>query len=347
MQDSPSAPSGYTPEQVLVAVPALDEAAHIEACLASLIGDDRFMARVCVVVADGGSQDATIALVDALRTRFPNLHRIDNPHRLQSAAINTVVATMARPAHRYLVRCDAHATYPPGYVQAVVRSLAARPEAASLATPMDATGKACFQRAAAWVVDTPLGSGGSAHRGGQRSGWVDHGHHAGFRLDWFRKIGGYDETFSHNEDAEFDHRLGQAGGRVWLDAGIRLDYRMRATPSALWRQYRNYGRGRARTVLKHGMRPRVRQMIPVINLLGMGFGLLLSPVVPWAGLWPGLYLAALLAVSGAGMVKMRSACGLWAGPALGIMHTAWGAGFLAQLIRAATRRARNRRPGQA
>ena len=348
MQQNPSTWNGMdntgscTPNEILVAVPALNEAAHIERCLASLIGDDAFMRQVRVVVADGGSHDATVTLVNQLTGRFPNLRQIDNPQRLQAAAINAVVATMAEPEHRILVRCDAHATYPPGYVRAVANSLIDRPDAASLATPMDATGTNGFQRAAAWIVDTPLGSGGSAHRGGRRSGWVDHGHHAGVRLDWFQRIGGYDESFSHNEDAEFDHRLGLAGGRVWLDADIRLDYSMRPTPGALWRQYWNYGQGRARTLLKHRMRPRLRQMIPVVNLLGMAAGLALSPVIPMAILWPAAYAAMLVAVSLVGALRLQSPSGVWAGPVLGIMHNAWGAGFLVQAIRTSTTPVRNR-----
>ena len=121
----------------------------------------------------------------------------------------------------------------------------ARTGADSVVVPMDAVGVGCFQRAVAWVVDTPLGSGGSAHRGGKRSGFVDHGHHAAFKAARFRELGGYDEAFSHNEDAEFDRRLADAGGRIWLDADIRIGYFPRATPGALWRQYWNYGRARA------------------------------------------------------------------------------------------------------
>ena len=41
----------------------------------------------------------------------------------------------------------------------------------------------------------------------RKSGYVDHGHHAAFRAASFKAIGGYDETFSHNEDAEFDGAL--------------------------------------------------------------------------------------------------------------------------------------------
>ena len=232
------------PATILVGIPALNEERHIAACLRSLVEGAPAMRSVRIVVADGGSTDATRAILDSLRPGLPNLVVIDNPDRLQSAAMNRIVATCATPEHRILVRCDAHACYPRGYVLDVAASLFSR-DAAAVAATMDATGATPFQRAAAWIVDTPLGSGGAPHRGGRSSAWVDHGHHAGIRLDWFRRLGGYDPGFSHNEDAEFDRRLTRAGGRIWLDAGLRLDYPMRDSLPALARQYWCYGRGRA------------------------------------------------------------------------------------------------------
>lgn len=312
---------------VVVVVPTLNEAENIHDCLHSILSDP-WMKDVPVVVADGGSTDKTQEIVTALKTEFPNLSILGNPKRLQSAAINAVALQCTGPDTQVLVRCDAHATYPAGYVRMVTEGLLARPDAASLVTPMDATGTGCFQVAAAWVVDTPLGSGGAAHRGGRKSGWVDHGHHAGFRLDWFRRIGGYDESFSHNEDAEFDTRLTAAGGKIWLDADIRLDYRMRRNPRALARQYWNYGRGRARTVAKHRVQPRVRQLLPVANIFALGVALLLSPLIPALVLLPLVYCGVLALVSVVAVVKMRSLCGAWAGIALAAMHNAWGAGFV-------------------
>lgn len=317
------------PARILVAVPALDEAAHIDACIASLMNPAAEMARVRIVVADGGSRDGTQARLAALRGRFPNLTVIDNPLRLQSAAINRIVATCTTPAHDILVRCDAHAVYPPRYVLDVAESLLAS-DAAALATCMDARGTGPFQRAAAWIADTPIGSGGAPHRGGCISGYVDHGHHAGFRLDWFRRVGGYDATFSHNEDAELDHRLALAGGRVWLDARIRLAYAMRPTLPALARQYRTYGAGRARTLRKHRTRPRLRQALPPLLVATLLLGLLLTPATRLALLPALAYAAAIPAVSLVAFTRMRSPCGLWAGPAMAAMHLAWGTGFLAE-----------------
>lgn len=319
------------PGTVLAVIPTLNEEYHIAACLESLILGDPRMAAVRVVVADGGSTDRTCDIVRELQTRWENVDLIDNPNRLQAAAINLAVRQCANAAHSVLVRCDAHSRYPPGFVLGVAESLLEH-GAASLTVPMDAEGDGCFQRATAFITDTPLGSGGSAHRGGQRSGWVDHGHHAGFDMSWFQHLGGYDETFSHNEDAEYDRRLTEAGGRIWLDAGLRIGIAPRKTPMALARQYWLYGKGRARTVLKHQMQPRLRQMIPVFHVLALSGSLILMPF-HWLGvLYPALYAGLIVAASLWGVLRLKRPCGLWAGIALACMHTAWGAGFLYQVL---------------
>ena len=199
---------------------------------------------------------------------------------------------------------------------------------------MDSRGEGCFQKAAAWIVDTPLGSGGSAHRGGRASGPVDHGHHAAMDLDWFRRVGGYDAGFSHNEDAELDHRLRRAGGHIWLAAELRLDYWMRPSPARLARQYWNYGRGRARTVCKHGMRPRLRQIAPAVNLALIALGAALA-VIGLAGgsasltalglAWPALYLG-VLALASAGFMAVQVpawwVAGLVFGAGVGLVEVA-------------------------
>lgn len=325
------------PEQVLVVIPTLNEEAHIESCIRSLLVQDG--QNCAIVICDGLSTDRTREIVMSLQDTYPELKFLENEKRLQSAAINHAVATHATSETRYIVRCDAHSSYPENFISRVVAKLQ-ETQAASVVTVMDSVGSTCFERANAWAVDTPLGSGGAAHRAGATSGYVDHGHHAGFDIDWFRRIGGYDETFTHNEDAEYDHRLGLAGGKVYLDADIRIEYTPRGSLPALMRQYYNYGKGRARTTLKHRMRPKIRQMVPVLALLGVIFGIALLPVTPWLALIPLSYLLLLSCVSVAFAIAKKSVCGFWTGPALATMHMSWGWGFLAGLIKFGTRRAR-------
>ena len=314
--------------QIIVAVPALNEADFIAACLTSLGLDTPEMAQVIFVVADGGSTDGTRDIVADMAQSRGNLHLLDNPAKLQSAGVNAVATSNMAEGRRILVRCDAHAVYPDRFVLDLAASLDAA-QAASVVVAMDAAGKTCFAKGAAWIVDTPLGSGGASHRGGKASRFVDHGHHAAFDRESFNEIGGYDARFSHNEDAEYDRRLTEAGGRIWLDAGIRLTYFMRPTPRALARQYYTYGRGRMRTLLKHGDRPKLRQMLPVVLLciciLSLGAGALIHP---WGFAAVLGYGAILLGASLWVATRHRSLCGLWAGVALGLMHLSWAVGAI-------------------
>lgn len=322
---------GVSPESILAVIPALNEARHIETCIRSLMAGMPELRRVPLVVADGGSSDDTVKIVEGLKAEFPNLSVLHNPKKLQSAALNLAAFEAAGEATQILVRCDAHSIYPDNFILDVANSLVAQ-GAASLVIPMDAVGETCFEKGNAWIVDTPLGSGGAAHRGGKASGWVDHGHHAGFDIGWYRRIGGYDEAFSHNEDAEYDVRLGKAGGRVYLDAGIRIRYIPRGSVTRLWKQYAGYGRGRAMNVRKHGSRLKIRQTVPILAALGSLFGLLASVVFLPTLILPAGYSAILAMASAYVAVKRKSVCGLFAGIAAGTMHISWAYGFLKETI---------------
>src|SRR5206468_2430242 len=152
----------------------------------------------------------------------------------------------------------------------------------------DSMGETCLQRAIAWVSNSPIGTGGAAHRGGRRSGFVDHGHHAAFRMAAFRRVGGYDESFTHNEDAELDCRQLALGGRVYLDADIRIGYRPRQTLAALARQYYRYGAGRARTAQRHPGSLRLRQLAVPVHVAASLLAVAASAWWPVGLLWPAL-----------------------------------------------------------
>ncbi len=333
-------------QRLVIAIPTLNEAAHITDCLDSLrqgVSPEIFAAME-IIIADGGSKDNTRKIVEDYSAAHPNVRWIDNPEKFQSAGVNHA-AQAAANTRDILLRCDAHAVYPQGFILKALTSWAER-EADSVVFPMDAEGQGCFQKANAWIVDTKLGSGGSAHRGGHQSGYVDHGHHGVFDKNRFLALGGYDASFSHNEDAEFDARLRQDGGKIWLDADIRIGYFPRSNPVSLWRQYFGYGKGRARNVLKNRETPRLRQMIPVVNIFALAGSFLLSPLHPVFLFWPALYAGLLVGASLWMAVKHKSLCGLWSGVALADMHLAWGLGFISgifQFIFSGTKPARQGR----
>lgn len=315
---------------VLVVIPTLNEERNIERVLDTLLADLPEHLDLTCIVADGGSQDGTRNIVQRRAASNPRIRLLHNPKRRQAAAVNLAVQEFGA-GFDILIRCDAHAEYPAGFIPHLVESLDVH-QADAVVVPMDSIGHTCLGRAIAWVSDSKIGSGGSAHRGGTQSGFVDHGHHAAFRLASFVRAGGYDESFSHNEDAELDCRQRAMGSRIFLDAGIRLNYHPRATLAALGRQYFNYGRGRSRTVRKHPGSMRMRQLAVPVHLVTSLLSLALAVITPWALIWPAVYLLALLMASLAITWQQSSACGLLAAPAAAVMHTAWACGFFTGLL---------------
>ena len=319
---------------VIVLIPTLNEASHIGAVLHALFDNDSWADRSMIVVADGGSTDTTCDIVRSIAADHSNLRLLHNPGRTQAAAMNMLLTPEFDGAD-IAVRCDAHAIYPPGFVADTVAALSAH-NVASVVVTMDAVAghnAGCFRRGLALVADSRLGAGRSPHRGGAASGYVDHGHHAAFRLNAFRALGGYDRSFVANEDAEYDRRLINAGHRIWLASDIRIGYIPRDTPRGLWRQYYRYGQGRAATCLKHRIRPKLRQMIPFAHVLLMIASLAILPFTLLGFVWPLAYSMLLLGAAASLTWRHRIVCGLVAAPALAIMHAAWGLGFMRGLLR--------------
>ncbi len=314
---------------VAIVVPTLNEERYIESTLNSLLGqwpEDRCE----VLVVDGGSVDRTTEIVRTMRAAHPNLRLLHNPRRIQSAAVN-LAARLADARASILIRADAHAYYPPRFIEICVSALRNN-GAASVVVPMRTVGHAGLQSAIAAAQNSRLGNGGSAHRRGDASGFVDHGHHAAFDRAVFLAVGGYDEEFTHNEDAEFDLRLNQAGHRVWMETAATITYFPRSGLKALARQYFRHGRGRARTLLLHGQKPRLRQMAPLFILAGTVFGLAAAPLAPLTSLVPAAYLALCLGWGATAALRARDPWLLAMGPAAMVMHLSWAAGFLRECI---------------
>jgi succinoglycan biosynthesis protein ExoA len=314
------------PLRIIVAIPTLNEGPNIQRVLDELMADLPTDAIVDFVVADGGSTDDTVGIVSGIIAHHMNVRVVHNDKKIQSAAVNLIVERFG-DNYDLLVRCDAHAHYPRGFISRLVVSRDHN-RAHSIVVPMDSEGHSCFQKAVAWISDSKVGSGGSAHRGGRTSGYVDHGHHALFLIEAFREAGGYDPTFTHNEDAELDCRQRAKGRRIFLDSDIRLRYAPRATPWKLARQYFNYGRGRSRTVRRHPGSLRARQLAIPAHVGVTVFSLLLAPAFPTFWAWPLLYTSILVVASVSVAFRQKSLCGLLGTCAAMIMHFAWGIGFV-------------------
>jgi succinoglycan biosynthesis protein ExoA len=317
------------PVSVVVIIPCLNEEEHIARTIAHFAAEAPSVVSK-IVVADGGSTDRTLPIVQQCALGDSRVALIANDRRIQSSGVNRAVELYGDLAP-FIVRVDAHAEYPSNFCKKLLETQQAT-GADSVVVSMISKGEGCFQAAAAAAQNSRLGNGGSAHRRLAEGRFVDHGHHALIDVNSFRAVGGYDESFSHNEDAELDLRLVAAGFRIYLCGGADIGYFPRKGPFSLFKQYRNFGNGRAKTTLKHHARPKVRQLVPVMigpiaaaSLLWWVSPLLALPAATWAiaCLTYGLLLGA----------RKKSLCACGAGIAAMLMHLGFSVGYLSQILR--------------
>ena len=333
-----SAAETHQADSLLIVVPCLNEAPHIAGLLAQLTPVlDKVGGRI--VVVDGGSTDGSREIVADVAARHSGILLLDNLARVQSAGVNAAVRTFGDDA-TYLVRIDAHCSYPDDFCERLLDE-AKTLGVASVVVSMEAKGQPAIQRTIAAAQNSVAGNGGSKHRLRASGEFVDHGHHALITIEAFRAVGGYDPSFSHNEDAELDFRLVSAGYKIWLTAKTHVTYYPREGFSALAGQYFNYGKGRAKNLLKHGIFPKLRQtkvlmVLPAVflaSLASVNF-LFAVPFILWVAycLFAGIRIA----------WEAQDARLMAAGFSAMIMHLSWSMGFWYEVLRQRSHRIQRR-----
>jgi succinoglycan biosynthesis protein ExoA len=313
---------------VLVVVPCLNEAPHIQGILTGLLAEaDRLPMRIAV--ADGGSTDATRSIVASVAERDQRVVLIENAHIVQSAGVNLAVKLHGSEA-KFLIRIDAHAEYPQAYCEQLL-AVQARTRADSIVVSMQTKGKTCFQRAAAAAQNSVLGNGGATHRNAARDQWVDHGHHALMKIEAFSAVGGYDESFAQVEDVELDIRLRDAGFRIFLTSEASVTYYPRRSLGALCLQYFRVGKCRARNFLKHRKEVKLRHFAlacPAPAIMAIAF----SPIFPFFA-WPALVWAVFCLGYGLRIgMALRDPCAAAAGITAIASQASWSLGFWSELL---------------
>jgi GT2 family glycosyltransferase len=201
---------------------------------------------------------------------------------------------------------------------------------------MNAIGTAFFGIAVALATSTPFGIGGGRFHYSDEEEWVDTVYMGAWPRCVFDKIGLFDEELVRNQDDEFNYRLRAAGGKILLSPKIRSEYTVRSTPSALWRQYYQYGYWKVRVLQKQPMQMSLRQFAPplfVLALMASACFALSTFLLPLAPLIPLLYIMVNLLAS-VWTASQRGWKYLWLLPVVfAILHLSYGTGFLVGLVK--------------
>jgi len=331
-------------EQPLVSLilPVRDEARFIERNLSALAAQSYPHACLEILVADGQSTDGTPDAVRAFAAAHPelNIHLLENPQRIKPPGFNRA---LAQARGEIIIMVDGHCVLAPDYVQRCVELLA-QTGADCVGGPITTVGETAEARAIAVAQSSPFGVGGAAFRmADARAGYVDTLAFGAYRREVFARIGVLDEELVRNQDDEFNFRLVQAGGKIWLDPSIRAIYYSRASLLKLWSQYYGYGLYKVRVIQKRGAVASWRHLAPAAFVLAVFLAILLFGFTRRK-----LFLAPVVAYTAANLA-FSFTTGLASPPdgkqarlpgilpylplAFGTLHFAYGLGFLAGLWR--------------
>jgi succinoglycan biosynthesis protein ExoA len=323
--------------KVSVIIPCYNEQSTIRLLLEALCAQTFPRGDMEVVVADGMSQDGTREAIAAFQSDFPELEVrvVDNARRNIPSGLNRAIDA-ARG--EFIVRLDGHSKPYPDYVEKCIRAHEAglgdniggvweiRPGASTW-----------IARSIAAAASHPIGVGDAMYRLAASAAEVDTVPFGSYYRALVRRIGGYNESLLTNEDYEFNTRIRQSGGRVWLDPSIRSVYFARPTLRELVRQYWRYGYWKWRMLRNFPGTVRWRQALPPLFVLSLICLLLLSiffPPAAWLLLLElFLYFFVLLLAGLYAAITQHKIYLLPGLPmAIAAMHASWGSGFLWSML---------------
>ncbi|MGB7873366.1 MAG: glycosyltransferase family 2 protein [Anaerolineales bacterium] len=324
------------PPRVSIIIPCYNEQATIRQLLEAIYQQTFPRAEMEVVIAEGLSEDGTRDEIAGFQSERLDLdvRIVQNKARSIPSAINCAIQASRG---EIVVRMDAHSRPYPNYVERCVKALDSNQgDNVGGVWEIKPGGKSWIARSIAVAAGHPLGVGDAGYRIGAQASAVDTVPFGAFRRSLVDKIGLFDDTLLTNEDYEFNVRIRQSGGRVWLDPEIVTVYFARSTLRELTRQYWRYGYWKFRMLRRYPDTVRWRQSLPpllVASLIGLT---LFSwwPPAGWTLAFELIIYGTVLLLAGLLSAMRQRKIYLFIGLPLSIatMHLAWGGGFLWSMI---------------
>ncbi|MEM8723829.1 MAG: glycosyltransferase family 2 protein [Cyanobacteria bacterium P01_G01_bin.39] len=275
---------------ISIVIPTYNEVENIEQVVHGFL-TSQYPNLLEIIVVDGESTDGTKEKLHSLAKTYPRVKVINNPQRIQSAALN--IGLQASKGELFL-RADAHCDYAPDYVEECAAAWQ-KSEALNVGGCQRFVAKEPFQAGVAIAVQSWLGNGGAKYRDPNYSGYADTVFLGCFRRQSLLELNSlehastqdvFDTTQVTNQDAELNQRLLDLDPKaIYISSKIKVWYYPRKTWKSLWKQYFKYGRGRYLTSSKHPERSQIRGKLPFLFLSTIILLLLVDIILPTVNLY--------------------------------------------------------------
>jgi glycosyltransferase involved in cell wall biosynthesis len=263
---------------ISVIVPMRNEAKTISACLHSLLSQTIPPSEYEIIVVNGMSDDASMAIVLDLQTKSPNLMVLQNPFRIMPAGMNIGLRHARSPI---VMVAGAHTSYPSHYLETSLKYLD-KTGADVVGGPLltAARGNGFAPKMIAAILSSRFGVGNAAFRTGLKEGWVDTVPYGAYRKEVFDHCGMYDEDLVRAQDAELHARILHSGRRIYQTPELATYYHPVSTFQALWGKAFLDGQWQYLAATKNPQSLALRRFAPVFMVLllaGLGLTTIFFP----------------------------------------------------------------------
>lgn len=321
------------PPFVSIIVPCYNEESTIRHLLDSILMQTYPRAQMELIISDGMSTDNTRAVIAEFQKENADLsvRVVENSVRTIPSGLNQAIR---ESRGEIIVRLDAHSMPIPEYVERCVAAHESnKGDNVGGVWEIRAGADTQIAKAISFAAAHPFGVGDAMYRLNAKAGAVDTVPFGSFRLALIDKIGAFDETLLANEDYEFNTRVRESGGTVWLDPSIRSVYFSRSTLRKLANQYWRYGFWKFKMLKRYPHTLRWRQALPPVFVLSLIILIVLSLPAVFARYFLAAQLTfyfSLLSLAGLKLaIEKRNWFLIFGLPlAISTMHISWGMGFL-------------------
>ena len=278
--------------KISIIIPTLNEQRYIRKCLDSILNCDYPKDSMEIFIVDGMSQDNTREIIQEYQQKYSFIFLLNNIKKIVPVAMNIGIK---KASGSYIVRVDAHAIYPINYFTSLLHW--------SKKLDADNVGAVCLTgrsketltaKAIQFVMSDKFGVGNSLFRiGVEKPLEVDTVPFGFYKKEVFDDIGLYNEKLVRVQDLEFNKRLKQNGGKIYLVPDIKCTYFPRDTLGSFAKNRFNTGKWIILTAYytKNLKRMSIRHLIPAIFVLLTIINIIL-------GIFDNIYLKLFLVIMG-------------------------------------------------
>lgn len=321
---------------ISIIIPCYNERLYIDRLLVNLIEQDYPKNLLEILIIDGISTDGTDLIIDNYCKQYSYIKLFKNYNKTVPYALNLGITNSSGDI---IVRMDAHSAYPVNYISTLVENLvsldADNVGGVWITKPGNDT---VVAKAISYATSCSFGIGNARYRlTSDKIQQVDTVPYGCYRRDIFEKIGLFDEDLIRNQDDEFNVRLIQNGGKIFLIPDLKIEYFARESIRKAARMFYQYGLFKPLVMKKTKTILTLRQLAPVAFLLYSILLvplLLLFPSISLLFLLPAfLYVLISMSFTVRGIVRLKDPRMVILPYVFAVIHYSYGIGYLTGLYR--------------